>query len=294
MLLHIDLHQPYTLAMINWNRHTDAILQVENLRLSMGGETKVSEVSFTLFSGERVCLLGASGSGKSLTAKAVIGTPPAGCQVSGSIRVNGEEVGQLKALARPQTGRVSAVFQDSATALNPLMPLGKQLSLALKTTSSAELSALLSAMQLDDIPNLLQRYPAELSGGQRQRICITLALLGKTRLLVADEPTTALDVITQQQVLQVLQERSVQPDAPALLFITHDIAVAAQLCQRGLVMENGQIVESGSMLQLLNAPQHPYTRSLVAAARRADTLLSDNVLLTTNVSPATVAGALAG
>lgn len=294
MLLHINLHQPYTLTMINWNRHTDAILQVENLNLSIGGEAKVSEVSFTLFAGERVCLLGASGSGKSLTAKAVIGTPPAGCQVSGSIRVNGEEVGQLKALARPQTGRVSAVFQDSATALNPLMQLGKQLSLALKTTSSAELSALLSAMQLDDIPNLLQRYPAELSGGQRQRICITLALLGKTRLLVADEPTTALDVITQQQVLQVLQERSVQPDAPALLFITHDIAVAAQLCQRGLVMENGQIVESGSMLQLLNAPQHPYTRSLVAAARRADTLLSDNVLLTTNVSPATVAGALAG
>ncbi|WKA64640.1 ABC transporter ATP-binding protein [Pectobacterium aroidearum] len=280
--------------MINWNRHTDAILQVENLNLSIGGEARVNEVSFTLFAGERVCLLGASGSGKSLTAKAVIGTPPAGCQVSGSIRVNGEEVGQLKALARPQTGRVSAVFQDSATALNPLMPLGKQLSLALKTTSSAELSALLNAMQLDDIPNLLQRYPAELSGGQRQRICITLALLGKTRLLVADEPTTALDVITQQQVLQVLQERSVQPDAPALLFITHDIAVAAQLCQRGLVMENGQIVESGSMLQLLNAPQHPYTRSLVAAARRADTLLSDNVLLTTNISPATVAGALAG
>lgn len=293
MLLHIDLHQPYTLTMINWNRHTDAILQVENLNLSIGGETKVSDISFTLFAGERVCLLGASGSGKSLTAKAVIGTPPAGCQVSGSIRVNGEEVGQLKALARPQTGRVSAVFQDSATALNPLMPLGKQLSLALKTTSSAELSALLSAMQLDDIPNLLQRYPAELSGGQRQRICITLALLGKTRLLVADEPTTALDVITQQQVLQVLQERSAQPDAPALLFITHDIAVAAQLCQRGLVMENGQIVESGSMLQLLNAPQQPYTRSLVAAARHADTLLSDNVLLA-NVRPSATVGALAG
>ncbi|MBN3044091.1 ATP-binding cassette domain-containing protein [Pectobacterium sp. CHL-2024] len=277
--------------MINRNRHTDAILQVENLSLSMGGETKVSDISFTLFAGERVCLLGASGSGKSLTAKAVIGTPPSGCQVRGSIRVNGEEVGQLKALARPSVSRVSAVFQDSATALNPLMPLGKQLSLALKTTSSAELSALLSAMKLDDIPNLLQRYPAELSGGQRQRICITLALLGKTRLLVADEPTTALDVMTQQQVLQVLQERSTQPDAPALLFITHDIAVAAQLCQRGLVMENGQIVESGSMQQLLNAPQQPYTRSLVAAARRADTLLSDT-LLSDRMLPA--AGALAG
>ncbi|WP_224718116.1 ABC transporter ATP-binding protein [Pectobacterium versatile] len=279
--------------MINWNRHTDAILQVENLSLSIGGETKVSDISFTLFAGERVCLLGASGSGKSLTAKAIIGTPPSGCQISGSIRVNGEEVSQLKALARPQVSRVSAVFQDSATALNPLMPLGKQLSLALKAPSSSELSALLAAMKLDDIPNLLQRYPAELSGGQRQRICITLALLGKTRLLVADEPTTALDVITQKQVLQVLQERSAQPDAPALLFITHDIAVASQLCQRGLVMENGRVIESGSMQQLLNAPQQPYTRSLVAAARRADTLLSDN-LFPDNVLPTAVAGALAG
>ncbi|MBA0186767.1 ABC transporter ATP-binding protein [Pectobacterium odoriferum] len=279
--------------MINWNRHTDAILQVENLNLSIGGETKVSDISFTLFAGERVCLLGASGSGKSLTAKAVIGTPPSGCQISGSIQVNGEAVSQLKALARPQASRVSAVFQDSATALNPLMPLGKQLSLALKTPSSIELSALLAAMKLDDIPNLLQRYPAELSGGQRQRICITLALLGKTRLLVADEPTTALDVITQKQVLQVLQERSAQPDAPALLFITHDIAVAAQLCQRGLVMENGRVIESGSMQQLLNAPQQPYTRSLVAAARRADTLLSDNLFPDT-VLPTAVAGALAG
>lgn len=284
--------------MINWNRHTDAILQVENLSLSIGGETKVSDISFTLFAGERVCLLGASGSGKSLTAKAVIGTPPSGCQISGSIRVNGEEISQLKALARPQASRVSAVFQDSATALNPLIPLGKQLSLALKAPSSTELSALLAAMKLDDIPNLLQRYPAELSGGQRQRICITLALLGKTRLLVADEPTTALDVITQKQVLQVLQERSAQPDAPALLFITHDIAVAAQLCQRGLVMENGRVIESGSMQQLLNAPQQPYTRSLVAAARRADTLLSDNLfpdnLFPDNVLPTAVAGALAG
>lgn len=293
MLLHIDLHRPYTLAMINWNRHTDTILQVENLSLSIGGETKVSDISFTLFAGERVCLLGASGSGKSLTAKAIIGTPPSGCQISGSIRVNGEAVSQLKALARPQASRVSAVFQDSATALNPLMPLGKQLSLALKAPSSTELSALLAAMKLDDIPNLLQRYPAELSGGQRQRICITLALLGKTRLLVADEPTTALDVITQKQVLQVLQERSAQPDAPALLFITHDIAVAAQLCQRGLVMENGRVIESGSMQQLLNAPQQPYTRSLVAAARRADTLLSDNLFPDT-VLPTAVAGALAG
>lgn len=276
--------------MMHWDRHTDCILQVENLSLSIGGETKVSDISFTLSAGERVCLIGASGSGKSLTAKAVIGTPPVGCQIRGNIRVNGNDVAHLKALARPQASRVSAVFQDSATALNPLMPLGKQLSLALKHSSSAELSSLLTAMELDDIPNLLQRYPAELSGGQRQRICITLALLGKTRLLVADEPTTALDVMTQQQVLRVLQDRSAQPDAPALLFITHDIAVAAQLCQRGLVMENGQVIESGSMRQLLNTPQQPYTRSLVAAARRADTFLSDTLLPDARL----VTGALVG
>ncbi|MBJ7220318.1 MULTISPECIES: ATP-binding cassette domain-containing protein [unclassified Brenneria] len=255
--------------MISRHRQTDAILQIDRLDLSLGGDSKVSDVSFSLYPGERVCLIGASGSGKSLTARAAIGTPPAGCRINGRIRVNGEDVTHLKALARPASARVSAIFQDSAGALNPLMRLGKQLSLALGASSQAELAALLDDMGLGDIPHLQQRFPAELSGGQRQRICIALALLGKTRLLVADEPTTALDVITQQQVLQVLQARCARPDAPALLFITHDIAVAAQICQRGLVMEAGRLVESGDMRQLLNAPRHPYTRSLIAAARRA-------------------------
>lgn len=250
-----------------------AILTVENLSIAIGEKTPVSSISFALYPGERVCLLGASGSGKSLTAKAVIGTSPPGVQLSGTIALNGTEVSQLRALARPASSRVAAIFQDSATALNPLMKIGKQLSLALKIPR-AELSSLLNAMQLSDIPDLLQRYPASLSGGQRQRVCIVLALLGQTRLVVADEPTTALDVITQHDVLQVLRARSSLPGAPALLFITHDIAVAAQLCQRGLVMENGRIVESGTMHQLLNAPQHAYTRSLVAAARRADAQLT--------------------
>ncbi|MDX5627629.1 MULTISPECIES: ABC transporter ATP-binding protein [unclassified Brenneria] len=261
--------------MTNSDNPADSVLEVDNLGLSIGAECKISGLTFRLRAGEKVCLIGASGSGKSLTAKMVIGTPPAGCRISGQIRVNGVDVTHRHALARPVGARVSAVFQDSSTALNPLMTLGKQLSLALAASSPAELALLLDDMGLGDIPNLQQRFPAELSGGQRQRVCIALALLGRTRLLVADEPTTALDVISQQQVLRVLQERCAQPSAPALLFITHDIAVAAQLCQRGLVMEQGRLVEDGSMAQLLNAPRHPYTRRLVSAARQADLSLPD-------------------
>ncbi|MCG8157630.1 ABC transporter ATP-binding protein [Brenneria goodwinii] len=260
--------------MINSSKPAETLLEVDNLSLSIGTECKISDLTFNLRAGEKVCLIGASGSGKSLTAKMIIGTPPAGCRISGQIRVNGENVTHLSALARPASSRVSAIFQDSATALNPLMTLGKQLALALGVSSQDELGMLLDDMGLGDIANLPRRYPSELSGGQRQRICIALALLSRTRLLVADEPTTALDVITQQQVLQVLQARCAQPSAPALLFITHDIAVAAQLCQRGLVMEQGRLVESGSMRQLLNAPQHPYTRSLIKAARHADMSLA--------------------
>ncbi|WP_409307292.1 ATP-binding cassette domain-containing protein [Pectobacterium sp. B1J-3] len=259
--------------MTSRNRQQDAVLRIDNLSLSINGSIKIDHVSFSLHAGERVCLLGASGSGKSLTAKAVIGTPPPHSQLDGKIWVNGEDITHRHVLFRPASCLVSAIFQDSATALNPLMPLGKQLSLALGASTTDELATLLEAMGLADIPNLLQRFPAELSGGQRQRICITLALLGKPRLLVADEPTTALDVVTQQHVLQVLQDKCATPTAPALLFITHDIAVAAQLCERGLVMENGRVIESGSMIQLLNSPRHPYTQRLVNAARRASALL---------------------
>lgn len=252
---------------------TGALLDVYNLSLSVGGQTRVSNISFALYPGERVCLIGASGSGKSLTAKAIAGALPPDIHLSGTLRVNDVDVSQRNTLARPQSARVATIFQDSATALNPLMTVGKQLMLALKTTPEA-LQSLLDAMQLGTIPNLLQRYPAELSGGQRQRICIVLALLGNTRLIVADEPTTALDVITQHEVLQTLKAHSASANAPALLFITHDIAVAAQLCQRGLVMQDGEIIESGTMTQLLNNPQQPYTRSLVSAARNAEACLS--------------------
>ncbi len=257
------------------NRSPDSIpvLDVKNVKVSSGHDVLVNECSFCLYGGERVCIIGSSGSGKSLTAKAIIGILSAELTFQGSIRINGTCVGGVHPSRRPQHARVSAVFQDSSAALNPLMPVGSQLKLVLNAECNAKLPALLDALQLGDIPQLLSRYPAELSGGQRQRICIAMALMANNRLLIADEPTTALDVINQQHVLQVLSRRSALVDPPALLFITHDIAVATQLCERGIVMEKGQIVERGTMAQLLNAPQHPYTRKLVQAARAAERVL---------------------
>ncbi|WP_227989301.1 ATP-binding cassette domain-containing protein [Morganella morganii] len=252
--------------MNNYFSYPIPVLDVKDISITTGHHTLVSAVSFRLMEGERVCIIGSSGSGKSLTAKAVIGTLPADLSLQGSIRINGADVSGIHPSRRPQHALCSAIFQDSSTALNPLMPVGRQLALALNTGDDAILSSLLDALQLGDIPRLLSRYPAELSGGQRQRICIALALMGNNRLLIADEPTTALDVISQQQVLQVLSQRSVRILPPALLFITHDIAVATQLCQRGIVMEKGQIVECGTMHRLLHAPVHPYTRRLVQAA----------------------------
>jgi len=247
-------------------KNSDPVLAVEGLTLWMAGEKRIDDLRFHVNAGERVCLLGASGCGKSLTAKTITGTPPPGAAISGSIRVNGVEVCGKHPVARSPTGRVATVFQDSSTALNPLMTLGKQLRLALPEACEETLAAMLAAGGLGDIPRFCARYPAELSGGQRQRLCIALALQSSSSLLVADEPTTALDVITQQRVLEVIRKTC---QDRALLFITHDIAVAAQLCQRALVMENGRLVESASMAQLLGQPQHPYTQRLVQAAKQA-------------------------
>jgi peptide/nickel transport system ATP-binding protein len=166
------------------------------------------------------------------------------------------------------------VFQDSHSALNPLVPVASQLQEPLRRrqgmgTAEARLKAveLLHAMGLADPEGMGRRCPPELSGGQRQRVCIALALACKTALLVADEPTTALDVVTQAQVLRVLKASTEGPDAPALLFITHDLAAAAQLCDRALIIEKGILVEEGELGAILAAPRHAYTRRLIAAAQ---------------------------
>ncbi|MCZ2826437.1 MULTISPECIES: ATP-binding cassette domain-containing protein [unclassified Modestobacter] len=248
-----------------------AALVVDDLTVSLGGRELVRGVRFEMAATERVALIGASGSGKSLTAAAVLGTLPIGAEVRGSVRVAGTDVSRLPPARRSTAARVAAVGQDPAAALNPLVPVGAQLALPLRNhrgLRGAELARqraqLLSAVGLDDTERVLRSSPGELSGGQRQRVCIAMALASRAGLLVADEPTTALDLVTQAQVVAVLREAS--RDA-ALLFITHDLAVAASLCDRAVVLHAGAVVEDAPITRLLTAPQHEQSAALVAAAR---------------------------
>jgi peptide/nickel transport system ATP-binding protein len=236
----------------------------------------VDKVSFSVAAGEKLCLLGASGSGKSITACAILGQLPPNATTTGSIRIGGQEVLGVPLQARPATARASMVFQDSAVALNPLIPVGQQLSQPFvrhqgmsKADAAKATLEILNTIGITDPQALVRSFPAELSGGQRQRVCIALAIACRTGLLVADEPTTALDVVTQEKVLAVLRRYASAVDAPALLFITHDIAVAASICDAGVVLHEGTIVEQSSFSELVRAPRHPFTLSLLEAARAA-------------------------
>lgn len=252
------------------------LLSVANLCLNIGPERRLHDLSFSLHEGERVALLGASGCGKSLTANVITGIQPVNSRLSGSLRVAGEEVLGLFPTRRPMATRVAALFQETGSALNPLVTIGKQLLMALRHHPDAKSQAvrLLVEVEFDDPPAVMRRYPSQLSGGQRQRVCLALALAGERRLVVADEPTTALDVSTQHRILSLLRRLSEAPHRPALLFITHDLVLASQLCHRALIMAEGRIVERGEIAQLLAAPQHPSTQALVGAARRAADVLA--------------------
>jgi ABC-type glutathione transport system ATPase component len=254
------------------------IAAVANLRVVIAGEAVLSGLDLTVKSGERVGLLGASGSGKSMTARALLGQLPARARATGSVRIRGHEVLGTPAARRPRHARAAHVSQDSAVALNPLVRVDRQLCHPMmvrgagRDAARVEAAALLESVGLPAPTDLLRRFPGQLSGGQRQRVCIALALACQSSLLVADEPTTALDVVSQRQVIDTLLRytsgagRPAEP-APGLLFITHDLAVASQVCQRVLVLVDGAVVEAKPMLDLLTAPEHPYTRSLVAVAR---------------------------
>lgn len=253
-----------------------ASLTVTDLSISIAGNVLVDKVSFSVDAGEKLCLLGASGSGKSITACAILGQLPPNAVTSGSILIGGQEVLGVPLQRRSPSARASMVFQDSAVALNPLIPVGQQLSqpfrrhqgMSKADAASASLE-ILHTIGIADPQALVRAFPSELSGGQRQRVCIALAIACRTGLLVADEPTTALDVVTQEKVLAVLRRYASAVDAPALLFITHDIAVAASICDAGVVLHEGNIVEQNSFSQLIRAPRHPFTQSLVEAARAA-------------------------
>ncbi|WP_431074989.1 ATP-binding cassette domain-containing protein [Microbacterium phyllosphaerae] len=257
-----------------------SILDVAGLTVRSGSGPLVRDVSFSLQPGERLGLIGESGSGKSLTSLAVTGLLPDSLAPSGSVLLDGHQVvGARDADLRPLRGPVAQiVFQEPLTALDPLMRVGRQVAEPLRRhlgLRGAELRSAVAAA-LDEVglsePRFARAYPHELSGGQRQRVAIAIALAAKPQLLIADEPTTALDVTVQDAVLSLL-ERLVAERGMALLFISHDLAVVSRMVDRIVVLRDGLVVEAGAVAQVLQSPAESYTRMLVDSARALDAFL---------------------
>ncbi|MEO0424115.1 MAG: ABC transporter ATP-binding protein [Pseudomonadota bacterium] len=258
-------------------------LTVRDLSVQFGdGEDAmraVKGVSFSLAPGEIVGLVGESGSGKSVTSLALLGLlPRRDCTVGGSIRFGDQEiVGASEQALRPlRGGEIAMIFQEPMTALNPVFSIGSQLRTVIRRhrgmrgrAATALAEQVLRQTGIPEPGARLKQYPHELSGGMRQRVLIAMALACQPRFLIADEPTTALDVTTQAQVLEQLRSLQQKNDL-GLLLITHDLGVVAQLCDRVLVMYAGHLVESQGVEALFAQPQHPYTAALMAATPRLD------------------------
>jgi len=262
-----------------------ALLEVEELSIAFateeGGVRVVDRAGFCLDAGETLGLVGESGCGKSVTALAVMGLlpKPAGRVVGGRIVFDGEELsGADQARQRAVRGRrIAMIFQEPMTALNPVQRVGRQLAecIALHepATPEAELAArcqgLLEQVGISAPMRRLREYPHQLSGGMRQRVMIAMALAAQPDLLIADEPTTALDVTIQAQILELLRDLQ-RRTGMAILFITHDLGVIAELCRRVVVMYAGRIAETAPVEPLFSAPRHPYTRGLLNSIPRLD------------------------
>lgn len=249
------------------------LLQIDNLSLSILGLNILSSVRFEVDRGEVVGVIGESGSGKSMTAMSVMQLLPHGTKVSGSIRLDGEELlsKSEREMCRVRGSDVGMVFQEPMTALNPVKTIGDQVAETVmihKGVRRAEALAIaretLNRVGLPEERFPLTRYPHELSGGQRQRVVIAMAIALRPKLLIADEPTTALDVTTQAQILALLK-KLVDEDGMGLILITHDLAVVADIADRIVIMKSGEVVEAGPAVQLFRAMQHPYSKALMAA-----------------------------
>jgi oligopeptide/dipeptide ABC transporter ATP-binding protein len=242
--------------------------------------TVIDDVSLSVMPGEAVGLVGESGSGKSLLSLAVLGVLPANVEISGGeVFVGGQEMLHLspKARRRALARSASLVLQDSMSALDPCFTVGNQLAEAFKLQKGLKgddlETACVTSLERLRIPSpreILGRYPHELSGGMRQRVCSAIALAGSPEVLIADEPTTALDVTTQAQYLALLKSLQLSSGF-ALVLVTHDLSIVSQMCQRVVVMYAGQIVENGPLTEVLTSPAHPYTRALFEALPQLDT-----------------------
>lgn len=253
-----------------------SLLEVTDLSIATSRTTLVHPTSFSIAPGERVGLIGESGSGKSLTSSAVMGLLPDELTATGSITLTGTQGNLLersdRQIARLRGLNMSMVFQEPMSALNPLMRVGAQVAEVMRihrtqsrTSAAKRAIDLLGLVQLPDPQATARAYPHQLSGGQRQRVMLAMALANDPQLLICDEPTTALDVTVQRQVLDLVLDAVTTSDT-GLLFITHDLAVVASVCEKVMVMYHGEIVEAGATEQIFTDPQHDYTRGLLAAS----------------------------
>ncbi|MGO1770657.1 MAG: ATP-binding cassette domain-containing protein [Microbacterium sp.] len=249
-------------------------LAVRDLRIAVGGDTVVDGISFDVPDGARVGLIGESGSGKSMTALAILGLLPDGAEATGSIAWDGTELIGMpdRELARLRGDELAMVFQEPQTALNPIRTLGRQIAESARlhrgaSRADARRIAVEAAerVRLPEPERIVRRYPHQVSGGQRQRAAIAAALAARPRLLIADEPTTALDVTIQAGILDLLLGL-VAEEGMSLLFITHDLAVLSQVATHGIVLERGRAVEEAPVAELLSAPRHPVTQGLLRDA----------------------------
>lgn len=246
---------------------------IRHLNIAINGKPIVDDVDLDIADGERVGLVGSSGSGKSMIARAMMGLLPATAQVTGSVELGGTQiVGASDAAVADLRGRyVGMVFQNPSAALNPVLTVAQQVGLPLYlhydlslTERSERVTAMLAKVGLGE--DVLAKYPHELSGGQRQRVGIATALVTSPRLIIADEPTTALDSITQRQIVDLLTSL-VDESGASMLFITHDFAVLNRATTRCYVLENGRIEESGDTTALLDHPHTDAGHRLVQSAR---------------------------
>jgi peptide/nickel transport system ATP-binding protein len=272
------------------------ILKIQQLNVTPKNDPArllVNNASFSLSTGKTTCIVGESGSGKSLTALTIMGLLSKQLQSNGDVIFQGQDISKLddKAMQKIRGAKIGMIFQEPMTSLNPVLTIGFQIGepltahLGLKGDAlKNRISALLQQVGIP--PERANSYPDELSGGQRQRVMIAMSIACEPALLIADEPTTALDVTVQAQVLKLLSELKTRMNM-AMLFITHDFGVVADIADDVIVMFRGEIVETGTCAQVLKYPQHPYTKALLACVPDAEGLKTlkpiDYAWLTTEV-----------